>query len=297
MTRAEKTGPISLLVTDLDNTLYDWIGFFVPAFYAMAEAAAERLDIDIDLLLNDLRAVHQRHGSAEHPFALLETDVVQSVLKDVSFLERRAHFDEAFHRFNSVRKHTLQLYEGVAETLKFITETGVPVVAYTDARIPNSLFRIKRLGLEAYIRFLYAPDQKFPGEIWPGDSNTDLLRVLPPDDKKPNPKTLLDICRNLGVDPAHTLYVGDSLSRDIFMAESAGVRSALARYGTHSDPSDWQRLVRVTHWTADDLAREERLRIEASSTTPDVVLDSFSDLLAAFDFEQTCLPDRTLRAN
>ena len=31
---------IKLLVTDLDDTLYSWLGFFVPAFYAMAEEIA-----------------------------------------------------------------------------------------------------------------------------------------------------------------------------------------------------------------------------------------------------------------
>lgn len=40
------TPMIKLLISDLDDTLYDWTGFFVPAFYAMADEIARMTGID-----------------------------------------------------------------------------------------------------------------------------------------------------------------------------------------------------------------------------------------------------------
>jgi phosphoglycolate phosphatase len=285
------TPTVRLLITDLDNTLYDWVGSFVPAFYAMAEEASEILDVDLDALLDDLRAVHQRHGSSEHPFALLETKAVQNRLT-ARQSDARLLLDAAFHRFNSVRKHSLALYEGVIDTLRAVVAAQVPVVAYTDARIPNSLYRVNRLGLNEFVERLYAPAARFPEALVGAATNEQLLRVLPEGDKKPNPRTLLDICRDLGVAPDDTLYVGDSLSRDIYMAQSAGVRSAWARYGTEIDPALWQKLVRITHWTEQDVQSEARLKAESVGTQPDVVLDSFRGLLEHFEFVPRTMASR-----
>ena len=54
---------IKLLISDLDDTLYDWTGFFVPAFYAMADEIARMTGIDEKKLLNEYMAAHQRLGA------------------------------------------------------------------------------------------------------------------------------------------------------------------------------------------------------------------------------------------
>lgn len=64
------------------------------------------------------------------------------------------------------------------------------------------------------------------------------------------------------------------------MAREAGVRSAWARYGTAHPAGAWETLVAVTHWTDEDVAREQELRLAASGIAPDVTLDRFGDLLA-----------------
>lgn len=274
------TGKIGLIVTDLDNTLYDWVSWFVPAFYAMSERAAEILDVDHETLLDELRVVHRHHGSSEHPFSLLETATVRMRLNGMSNSAQREHLDEAFYRFNSVRKHTLKLYGSVSATLEALTNHGIPVVGYTDARTPNSLFRVNRLGLDVFLEHLYAPASRFPSDPSLHEHDEVFLRVLPESDKKPNPMVLLDICRDFAVDPAHTVYIGDSLTRDVYMANTAGARSAWARYGTLSDPTLWEKLVRITHWTEEDVENEARLKMESAGTQPDYILDQFSDLLA-----------------
>lgn len=145
-----KRPEISLVITDLDNTIYDWLGAFVPAFYEMVRQAALLLDVSEDELLNDLKMVHQRHGDSEHPFALLETRTVANALSGMTKKETVNFLDPAFHAFNRVRKENLKLYEGVYETLKYISSLSVPIVAYTDARVINCLFRLERLGIKSF---------------------------------------------------------------------------------------------------------------------------------------------------
>lgn len=174
-----------------------------------------------------------------------------------------------------------QLLSGLDEEL---AAKGVSIVAYTDARAVNSVDRIDKLGLKPFIKRIHAPDQRLSSSGDPVFDNH--VNVLPPEDRKPNPKTLRDICEQLNVDHRSALYLGDSLVRDVFMAKSAGVVSAWARYGVAIDPDLWERLVRVTHWTEADVEREKELRENARlDTEPDLTLEGISELLDMVDFK------------
>jgi phosphoglycolate phosphatase len=54
--------------------------------------------------------------------------------------------------------------------------------------------------------------------------------------KKPNPRLLADICSREGFKPSDAIYIGDSLVKDISMANDAGVDSVYAEYGRQHDP-------------------------------------------------------------
>jgi FMN phosphatase YigB (HAD superfamily) len=281
---------IQLVITDLDNTLYDWVGSFVPSFYGMVRVASQLLSASEDTLLDELRSVHQHHGSSEHPFAVRETPTVKRRFPANSRAELRAILNAAFQEFNKLRKDTLHLYEGVEETLRTLGNANIPIVAYTDARVQNSLFRMWQLGLVPLISGLYAPghlvdlEPTGPSPEYLGSISREYVRFLGPKDRKPNPSTLLDICKSFSVEPAESLYVGDSLVRDVYMAQRAGLHNAWARYGSQVDRTYWQRLVRVTHWAPDDVAREEQVRSEAGHVTPESTIDSFSALLELYRF-------------
>jgi phosphoglycolate phosphatase len=103
-------------------------------------------------------------------------------------------------------------------------------------------------------------------------------------ERKPNPQILSEIVRAEGRRVDEALYVGDSISRDMGMARAASVWAAWARYGTHFEADYWQQLVRVTHWTPEDVARAETAHRQFGTTQPDFILDSFAELLAKVHF-------------
>lgn len=79
---------------------------------------------------------------------------------------------------------------------------------------------------------------------------------LGPETVKPNPECLKRIVRYFGVNPREAVYVGDSLYKDVYMAQQCGVWDVLAEYGRHYDPRHYNQLVEITHWTEEDVARE-----------------------------------------
>jgi FMN phosphatase YigB (HAD superfamily) len=275
---------IKLLVTDLDNTLYDWVGYFSEAFEAMVEALATHLGLPREQLLDEFKAVHQRVGNSEHPFAILELPSVQARYPKLSRGDIARELDDVLHAFNSARKRHLRLYPGVEETLRALHERGITVVGHTEAIPENAYFRLSALGILPFFRSLYAiagsgvehPQPERAVALAPPDG---FVTRLPPDERKPNPRLLLDITRREGVPVEECMYVGDSLTRDVAMAAAAGCVSVWARYGTAVNADQWQRLVRVTHWTEETVAEDQRLRHEAEGVQPDYVIDSFTDLL------------------
>ena len=285
----KKKPHIELLIVDLDNTLYDWIGFFVPAFYRMIDVAVEILKVDHETLLTDIQVVHQKYGNSEHPFALLETEIVKNRFPGKSCAELAKLLDPAFHAFNKKRKELLRLFPGVLETLQSIHESGCKIVAYTEADVRNSMFRIEALGIRQYISRLYAPmsqglEHPHGEKSYVDESRNDFLWLLPKEYRKPNPKILENIFIEFSLYPEKALYVGDSIIKDISMAKRAGTHAAWARYGTKYDKKLWEKLVRITHWTKEDAAREFQLRNETKGVFPDVELDKFNEVTGHYVF-------------
>ncbi len=280
---------INLFVTDLDNTLYNWISAFVPALYGMVEIACQILAVDRERLLDELKAVHQRYHNSEQPFALLETPTVAERFPSTTPLEKKLALREAFDAFERIRQEKLHPYPGVRETLRLIRSSGCSVLGYTEAVPENSLFRLVLLELVDDIEFLYAPrsrskdhpDPNHPRKLDPYHAK---LRYLPAGHRKPDPSVLRDICSANGQNAKAVLYLGDSITRDVAMAKAAGVNSAWARYGSVFSPEDWQRLVRITHWTKEDVDREQELCEKFGDIKPDVEIDHFPQLLDQFSF-------------
>src|SRR4051812_40558365 len=124
---------LKALISDFDNTLYDWVGYFVPSFYEMVDVVVDAIRCDRDALLRDFRRVHQAHGDAEHPFSLLETETVARAFPNIDRANLSKRLDDAFHAFNRGRKERLRLFSGVLSTLASLTEQGVRIVGHTEA--------------------------------------------------------------------------------------------------------------------------------------------------------------------
>ncbi len=274
-----------LLITDLDNTLYDWVTFFAKSFEAMLDALVRQLGEPRSKLVKEFKAVHQHYGNSEHPFAVFDLPSVRSHFPNASRRELLDLLSEPLHAFNSARKQYLKLYDDVAKTLRTLTDHGVVIVGHSEAIAVNAFYRLDKLAIAPHFRRLYVLESRFEGHPDPERQKSfqipnDFVREVPKSERKPNPALLKDICQREGVHASDCWYVGDSIVRDISMAREAGITSVWARYGTSYDRKLWEILVSITHWTDEDVSREERLQSLYHDVEPDFTVDAYSELLA-----------------
>lgn len=263
-----------LLITDLDDTLYNWMGFFVPSFYAMVDTIIAITGLDEETLLDEYRDKHRFFGSVEHPYTTLTLPSIKARYPGCTDEEIKAILAPAFECFNRMRKETLRLFDGVEDTLHQVSGLGIPIIGYTESMQVNGFYRLKMLGIDGYFKHVYT----FQGQYVSAYPNDEKVLTVPT--KKPDRDVLLSICQKEGCAPADTVYVGDSLPKDMYMARMAGVTSVFADY-PGKDSSLYQRLVAVSSWTEEDYAREAAAREQytRSHLVPDFTIHSFTQVL------------------
>lgn len=281
------TRPVSHIVCDLDNTLYNWVGYFVPSFYSMVDQLVIILGCDREVLLDDLRDVHVQYHDAEHAFAALDTATVKRRFKGWSREATAEALDPAFHAYNRTRLATLSTYTGVHETLGQLRDAGVVLIAHSEAKFHAINDRLNRLNLFDYFTRIYCRERStstHPNPLGPkvlrSNGNADKIVELEHHQRKPSPEVLLEICVKEGASVRTTAFVGDSMAKDIAMAKDAGVFAVWAQYGTEVSEDMYRRLVRVSHWTVDEVKSEATMRERASGLKPDAILSkSIAELL------------------
>ena len=218
--------PVRLVVTDMDNTLYSWVDYIVPAMEALVAAVCQATGYPRIRVVQSLKTVYSKYESNEYPFALQESSIYAEFPEFGSF--DKLIIEPARMAFAEARKKYMKPYKGVIETLEALKERKIPVVALTDAPRNPAEQRAKRMGFDQFLGSLYT----LPGFQLPATPEgqalvaPDILQKeerghyraacpvieLPRDYEKPNPKGLMQICRTYSVDPKEVLVIGDSVN-------------------------------------------------------------------------------------
>ena len=281
---------VELLVIDLDDTAWTWFEAWYSSFKALLDGLQAMTGLDRSVLEADAREVHQAHGTSEYSFLVNEMATLRPFVPAEQTPTQ--YFDSAIHLQNSARKHAIELFPGVLDTVRQIRCSGVPVVAYTESLKFWTEWRFRRLKFDIEIDRLYSsPDHAFPIGLSPKDVRTlpasqYQLRVeqreVPRGISKPNPHILTQIVSEYGVDPSRTAYVGDKPARDVKMAQSVGALDVHAKYGEVLPGVEYSLLQRVSHWPDSDVISEHLTEERPAAS---YVLDqSFDQLLDLFEF-------------
>jgi phosphoglycolate phosphatase-like HAD superfamily hydrolase len=281
----------SLLVTDLDNTLFDWFEIWYRPFKAMLDELAIESGIAAEALEADFKKVHQKYGTSEYAFAIEELQSLQIKHPGEDLAKK---YQGAIDKYREIRRQVLTLYPTVRESLEEIRDRGTLIVAYTESLEFYTRYRLRKLGLDSLLDYLYSPeDNELPDGL-----SAEQIRAYSPEhyklahtlqrhtrrgELKPNPKILGEIISEVGGSNEAAIYVGDSLMKDVVMAQTAGVTDVYAKYGEAQKRPEYELLRRVTHWKP-SAVQTEKVLTEGEVKPSFVLLKTFSEILTYFEF-------------
>jgi FMN phosphatase YigB (HAD superfamily) len=208
---------VRVIITDLDDTLYDWVAMWHAQFTAQLNVVLRETGIDRGTILRDWKKVHEKHGTSEYVFAVEELPSLRNLGKE----QIKAISDRAFGAGQKARKEALKLFPEVLQTLVYLKEKECMIVGFTESKSYYAGQRIRALGLDGIMKYLYSSEHtemtatahRRLGQ--PPYNEYEMkkteVRHTPRGIVKPNPKILQTILKDLGADPKETLYVGDKL--------------------------------------------------------------------------------------
>ncbi len=300
-----------LIVLDIDNTVFNWVEYYVACMCSMMDTVQLITGIDRQVLFEESRPVFEREGSIEYPFLIQELpSVLRHYGHDVPRLLAEA-VEEGRKAFNTTAKVTLKPYEDVIETLKRVKEIypEIPLIALTDAPRYVAMWKLNKLGLLHYFSAVYGlPDPSIPIDEKTQEVKVDKeilvkhlqksafgfegrIRILPDDYEKPGTKGLKTVLMDFEMEThlGDVLWVGDNLRKDVGLGKRLGVHTGWARYGTVIRPEAKDILLQFS--PQNNVAKNVALDPKNSeSPQPDFVLESFSDIIPAI--AQVLFPNR-----
>jgi len=190
--------PISTLLFDMDNTLFDLVGAQIASCHEVARSFG--LSDGADLFTYFLRPTR---GFEAHENIL---DYMQD-----RRLSDNGRFHAACRIYETAKLRHITPYEGVSSTLRLLRNNGYLMGIVTDAHLRDATRRLEKTRLLPFFDTMVT---------------FDMVLV-----KKPAHEPFLCALEMLKDDFNETLIVGDSPRRDIEPCKTLGIRTVYARYG------------------------------------------------------------------
>lgn len=277
-----------IVIFDLDNTLYDWLRYFAPAFRGLCASLAEQSGVPRRELEAEFRTIFDAHGSVEYSFAVQKLPSLLRLHPELHGAELVNRYWSAIELFQHRRRAQLRLYPGVEKGLASLGASRIQRVALTDGHAHHAQMRVRQLGLDrGLLDYVIArPNHPNDGDLsqirrYEEDRYRANVVPLPTPDglRKPNPELLLWVLDMFKASPAEALVVGDNLVRDVSMAQGAGIADCWAAYGVKYSPIDLCSLLSVTNWPEEAVQLVIHPEPSAVGVNPTFIAHDFADVV------------------
>ena len=225
-----KRSGVNVVVWDGDNTIWDWMGFAVPAYTAMRDAITILARKSSEETSEAMKAFYAQKGSVE------SEGLVQG-LHQAGFFNSNSEFNvaqaakEIQQLFSTVRRKHLKLYPAIADTVQRIHDLGCLQVVLTDAPGNQAAARLKHFRLSPYFDEVYAMQSAELPEHAPTEGFVHTSYVVDQEKPHSNLEAILGMTRE-GI-ARHVAIVGDNKVKDMGLADRYGALGVLAAYGHH----------------------------------------------------------------
>ncbi len=281
-----------LLITDLDDTIWDWLSMWHNSFKPYFERIKTECSIKESDLIKDFKKLHQKYHTSEVSYAykeLLHLDTKHFK----KFEHKETNPKNILREYYGNKNANLKMYTGVLETLKSIKAKGTKIIGFTESNIFYTKYRLKMLELDGIFDVIYSPEaHDIPETVTPfydksyWELKTTTVVKLENKFKKPDKAILQQILLDNDTKVDEAIYVGDKLDRDIYMANQLNITSVHATYGHIIDNDAYELLKKVTHWTDDEVKREIEFKngMKGISIQPTYSISNYSELLSLIKF-------------
>jgi putative hydrolase of the HAD superfamily len=195
--------PVTTLLFDMDNTLFDLVNAQIAACQAVVEQLGQTKGEELFSCF-----LSSTHGFESH-------ENIRHYMNERNIPSENM-FRKACQVYENVKLHHIIPYEGVTETLRLLHAQGYPMGIVTDAHSRDATIRLEKAGLLPF----------FCGMV-----SYDMVKV-----KKPAHEPFLFALEMMKTSPSEVVLVGDSPRRDIEPCRDLGIRTVYARYGDRFSP-------------------------------------------------------------
>ena len=281
---------ISVVITDVDNTLFDWFQMWHASFEMVIRTLTVQTGLQRETLIAEMKLLHKDHGTSECGIFIQELPSIRQKYLG----QRSSDLTDIIESYRQVQNAHLFLYPTVLDTLLELKKIGCKLAAYSESLHHFIPHRIKALGLDGVLDYVYSPED--PGiqptiprslshitGLAPCRLSNTVQRYTAIGSRKPSPVVLQQIMSDIPVQEERVIYVGDGLMTDIRMAQDTGIIDVWAKYGEHRSRPEYDDLRRLSHWTEAQIEAERKI-YESGVVRPSYCLEVFADLLNVFTF-------------
>jgi FMN phosphatase YigB (HAD superfamily) len=276
-----------LLITDVDNTLFDFGLYVETGLQALLPEISTKLGISKEEAGTELKEGFRYFNSVETPFAFERMASVASLDEHLRFKISKELADVFWQAASS----EMAPYPGVLNTMDHLWRNGTAIVAVTDAPIFEVWRKLRHMGLFRYMAGIVGVEPRrrvnpllshedVPNYERPRRSNTRFYRFLSGPERKPSPRAYQCVLDEIPVDRSRVTVIGDSPTKDLVPAVALGLSAYWAEYGERNRHLE-QVLKRVTPFEP-----PEAIRSQASAAQGYGVLRSFVDLESIIEVRQ-----------
>ncbi|WP_292427930.1 HAD family hydrolase [Methanoregula sp.] len=194
----DKKPPVTALLFDMDNTLFDLVGAQVAACDCVVRHLGH--DDGDDLFSYFLNTPH----------GFESTENIRQYMQERR-ISTNGMYEEACRIYATEKLRHITPYPGVTKTLRAIREMGFATGIVTDAERVDAIPRLGKCGLSSFFDCMVT---------------FDMVKV-----KKPAPDPFLTALGTIRARPDESIFIGDSPRRDIEPCKKLGIRTVYARYG------------------------------------------------------------------
>lgn len=226
-----KQREITHIVWDGDNTIWNWVGYAVPAYEAMCAHLSQLSGASFEETAEAMKVFYSRKGTIE------DEGLIQGLRED-GFFEGMEGFNETEvikavqKTFSKHRYENLSPYPDVIETITDLNSAGLRQVLLTDAPTNQARARLKRFKLTPHFEKIYgmpvADIPRFPEFL-------KQQKPVPFDavQKAEKPHTDLELILEMtkAQIAKHVAIIGDNKAKDMELARSYGCLGIHAAYG------------------------------------------------------------------